>query len=100
VGEALGAHFSGPEPGRFLARLEEALHQLPARDSQWDVLAAWARPPVVAAAMAAAFLLGVAIWQSGRERSPVPDSPVSMAILETVRPLELNPVINAVLEDR
>jgi hypothetical protein len=100
IAEALGAHFAGPDPSGFLARLGRTLRGLPERDSEWDVLATWARPRVMAAAMAAGFLLGMAMWQSLRNRGAIPESPISVAILETARPLEMNPVINVVLEER
>ncbi len=100
VAEALAAHFGGPDSGGFVARLGTTLRGLPARDSEWDVLATWARPRVVAAAMAAGFLLGMMMWQ--RWQRPVEDSvsPVSVAVFDTPQPPELNPVINVVLEDR
>ncbi len=98
--EALGVHFEGPDPKGFLVRLGEVLRGLPERDTEWDVLATWARPRVMAAAMAAGFLLGMAMWQTWRNRGSTPESPLSVAILETARPPALNPVINVVLEDR
>lgn len=100
IGQALKVHFEGPDPGAFRARLRAGLGRLPERDSEWDVLATWARPRVMAAAMAAGFLLGMAMWRTWRGRVEEPVSPVSVAMFETPLPPEFNPVINAVLEDR
>lgn len=98
--EALGVHFEGPDPKGFLARLGGVLRGLPQCDSEWDVLATWARPRVLAAAMVAGFLLGMAMWQTWRTRGVAPASPVSVAMLEAIRPPEVNPVVNVVLEER
>jgi hypothetical protein len=98
--EALGAHFEGPDAKGFLARLGGVLRGLPERDSEWDVLAAWARPRVLAAAMVAGFLLGMAMWRTWRSRGLAPTSAVSVAMLEAIRPPEVNPVVNVVLEER
>lgn len=102
IGTALESHFQGPDPEGFVARLEQTLGRLPARDSQWDILAAWARPRVMAAGLAAAFLLGMTAWQrwQGRSVEMAQSSPVSVAILESARPGAVLPVISVVLEDR
>jgi hypothetical protein len=102
IGAALATHFKGPDPDGFTSRLGAALGRLPKRDSQWDILAEWARPRVMAAALAAGFLLGMAMWQRWQRRAvEVPSgSPVSMAMLENARPGAVLPIINVVLEDR
>ena len=103
LGSLIRDALRGPDPERFLARLGGALEGLPARASQWDVLATWARPGVVAAAAAAAFFLGVALWQNWRRQTePVTVAPsVSVAMLEAapVRPGE-DQILYAVLEGR
>jgi hypothetical protein len=77
---------------------------LPARASQWDVLATWARPGVVAVAAAAAFLLGVALWQTWQRqiREPAVAAPsVSVAILDAATsPPGETQILYAVLEGR
>lgn len=100
IAEALQARFAGPDPSGFLARLGSALRGLPDRDSEWDILATWARPRVMAAAMAAGFFLGMVMWQRWWQQSDEPVSPVSVAMFETPQPPEFNPVVNVVLEDR
>jgi len=104
LGPLIRDAYQGPDPARFLARLAGVLDGLPSRISQWDVLAAWARPGVVAAAAAAAFLLGVAWWQNWRRHSADPgavQSSVSVAILDAApaAPGETQ-ILYAVLEGR
>lgn len=96
--DGLRAHFHGPDSAGMIARLEGALARLPERDTEWDVLAGWARPRVLAAAMAAGFLLGLTLWRQWW-RTDVPPTPISVAILEAPRPVEVNPVMHAILEE-
>ena len=104
LGSLIRDAYRGPDPEPFFARLNGVLEGLPARASQWDVLATWARPGVVTAAAAAAFFLGVALWQSWRSQvsgpAPVPPS-VSVAMLDAapIRPGE-DQILYAVLEGR
>lgn len=104
LGSLIRDAYQGPDPEPFLVRLKGSLDGLPARASQWDVLATWARPGVVAAAAAAAFFLGVALWQSWRQQTAnpaaVPPS-VSVAMLDATpaRPGE-SQILYAVLEGR
>ncbi len=104
LGPLIRDAYRGPDPEPFLVRLKGALEGLPSRASQWDVLATWARPGVVAAAAAAAFLLGIALWQSWRHQTadPVTVPPsVSVAMLGAapIRPGEYQ-ILYAVLEGR
>ena len=104
LGSLIRDALRGPNPEQFLARLNGALEGLPARASQWDVLATWARPGVVAVAAAAAFFLSVALWQNWRRQTadPVAVPPsVSVAMLEAApaRPGE-DQILYAVLEGR
>ncbi len=102
LGELVRDYASGPDGADFNARLRRTLGQLPERASQWDILAGWARPSVVAVAAAAGFLLGLTLWQGWRERM-VPGAgaaaSVSVALLEpTQRTVE--PIIYTVLEEQ
>lgn len=100
ITEALRDYFEGPDPTGLVARLEGTLSRLPPRDNtSWEVLAGWARPRVLAAAMAAAFLLGVALWQNWWKHEDSTSTPISVAILEAPRPVEVNPVMHTVLEE-
>lgn len=94
--------FDGPDPAAYLGRLGRYLAGLPERDSEWDVLAHWARPGVVVAAMAASFLLGVALLGSWREHGHPPEAPVSMPAAALMAPTGTDPAVItfAVLEGR
>lgn len=104
LGSLIQDTYQGPDSALFLARLQGTLGTLPARASQWDVLATWARPSVVAVVAAAAFLLGVALWQNWQRQAgePAVATPsVSVAILDaaTSSPGETQ-ILYAVLEGR
>lgn len=100
LGNVLREAFTGPDPVRFSARLGSTLAALPARSSQWDVLAGWARPGVLVAAAAAGFALGLALWQGWRDRlDAAPETSVAGAMLEpTQRGAE--PIMYTVLEEQ
>ncbi len=102
LGSLIREAYADPDPEQFLARLRGSLEGLPPRVSQWDVLATWARPGVVAAAAAAAFLLGVALWQTWWQRvaDPVLSVPsVSVAMLDATQARQgSDPILYAVLE--
>ena len=103
IRQALRSYFSGPDPDGYGDRLASIMGRLPGRDTGWEILAGWARPRVLAAAMAAGFLLGMTMWQQwqGRlSRVAGPQSPVSVALLENPGPGAAIPAINAALEDR
>ena len=104
LGSLIRDVYRGPDPVPFLARMNGVLGGLPPRASQWDVLATWARPSVVAVAAAAAFFLGVTLWQSWRRQTAGPGAvppSVSVAMLYGApnRPAE-DPILYAVLEGR
>lgn len=61
LGRMLREELTGPEPEAFLGRLRTAVGDAGA-GTQWDVLAGWARPRVMAAAIAAALLLWFGSW--------------------------------------
>ena len=101
LGELVRSAFTGPDSAGFELRLGATLARLPERGSQWDVLAAWARPGVVAAAVAAGFLLGFAVWQAWRARLATPGVPsVAVAMLQPTTRGGEQPIMYAVLEGR
>ncbi len=61
LGRILRTELTGPRPEAFLRRLVDAVAGA-GPGSQWDVLAGWARPRVMAAAIAAALLLWFGSW--------------------------------------
>ena len=78
LGRMLREQLTGSAPEAFLRRLKLAV----AGDAadQWDVLAGWARPRVVAAAIAAGFLLWLGAWFGGGSTRPS-DAGLTMASL-------------------
>ncbi len=97
LGGWLREAFSGPDQDRFFRRLGVALDGLPLRRSAWDELAGWGRPRVLAAAVAAGFVLGTALFQGWRDRSPAEPAPsVAAALFE--QPID-TPILYAVLGD-
>lgn len=99
MGELMAEVLDGPDPTGYLGRLGAVLAGLPSRRSPWDVLAEWARPSVLVAAMAAGFVLGMALWQHWREQVEPGTTPVSVAMLDASR-LGETQVIYTVLEER
>lgn len=80
LGRLLREQLTGPAPEAFLSRMRLAVAGAE-RPSQWDVLAGWARPRVMAFALAAALLLWLGAWlESGRSTA---DPGVTMASLPT-----------------
>jgi hypothetical protein len=77
LGRLLRERLTGPAPEAFLRRLRVAVAA--ERADQWDVLAGWARPRVLAAAIAAGFLLWLGAWFVGS--APSTDPGVTMASL-------------------
>jgi hypothetical protein len=61
LGRMLREALTGPEPEAFLRRLRVAVAGAE-RGDQWDVLAGWARPRMLAMAVAAGFLLWLGAW--------------------------------------
>ena len=104
LGSLIRDAYQGPDPDLFLARLNGTLGTLPARASQWDILATWARPGVITAAAAAALFLGVAVWQSWQRQTAGPvvvATSVSVAILDAATsPPGETQILYAVLEGR
>lgn len=61
LGRLLREQLTGPAPEAFLRRLRLAVAATPSGD-EWDVLAGWARPRIMALAVAAGFLLWLGAW--------------------------------------
>jgi len=78
LGRMLREALTGPEPEAFLRRLRVAAAGAELGD-QWDVLAGWVRPRVLAFAVAAGFLLWLGAW-FGESAAPA-DSGVTVASL-------------------
>ncbi len=80
LGRLLREQLTGPAPEAFLGRMRLAVAGAD-RPSQWDVLAGWARPRVMAFALAAALLLWLGAW-FGTSRTTA-DPGVTMASIPT-----------------
>jgi hypothetical protein len=81
LGRLLREQLTGPAPEAFLGRLRVALAGAGARESEWEVLDRWARPRVLAAAIAAALLLALGTWQLSRQVHPDdPDLTASLGV--------------------
>jgi hypothetical protein len=76
LGRMLREALTGPEPEAFLQRLRMAAAGAE-RGDQWDVLAGWARPRVLAMTVAAGFLLWLGAWFG--QSAPPADAGLTMA---------------------
>ena len=72
LGRMLREQLTGPEPEAFLLRLRRSVEDA-VRDDEWDILERWARPRVLAAAIAAGFLLWFGAWRLAT-RAPAEDA--------------------------
>ena len=70
LGRLLREQLTGPAPEAFLRRLRVAVAAQ--RADPWDVLAGWARPRVLVAAIAAGLLLWLGAWFGDMARSSDP----------------------------
>ncbi|MGE0552021.1 MAG: hypothetical protein AB7R55_01200 [Gemmatimonadales bacterium] len=100
LGALLRERLAGPDDDGFLDRMGRLLRELPESASQWDVLATWARPSVLAAAMAAAFLLGAALYVNWGRRPAVSAATVPAAALMAPTGSDIGPITFAVMEGR
>lgn len=102
LGRLLRDELEGPDPSGFLRRLGQRLAVLPERDTEWDILAHWARPSVLVAAGVAAFLLGATLVRTWRDHDRPSPSVATVPATMFVPPTEVerNPVMFAVLEER
>jgi hypothetical protein len=80
LGRLLRERLTGAEPEAFLRRLRLVVAATPAGD-EWDVLAAWARPRVMAMAVAAGFLLWLGVWFASDRMSGDAEPAVQVASL-------------------
>ncbi len=80
LGRLLREQLTGPAPEAFLHRMRGAVAGAP-RANEWDVLADWARPRVMALAIAAGLLLWLGAWFEGSQ--PAVDPGVMVASLPT-----------------
>jgi len=83
LGSLLRAELTGSRPDAFLARVRRNVAAAE-RPSEWDVLAGWARPRMMAAAIAAALLLWLGAWfEAGRtaENGLIATLPEQAAVL-------------------
>ena len=71
LGRILREQLTGPAPEALLRRLRSAVAGAP-RVNQWDVLADWARPRVMALAIAAGLLLWLGAWFEGSQAAVDP----------------------------
>ena len=80
LGRLLRERLTGPEPGAFLRRLRLVVAATPAGD-EWDVLAGWARPRVMAMAVAAGFVLWLGVLFASDRMSGDAEPAVQVASL-------------------
>lgn len=103
LGRRLREDFAGPDQTAYLGRLRRYLLALPERDTEWEVLATWARPGVIAVAVAATILLAVALLGTWRQhRSPLPEQVAAMPVAALMAPTGGDPTVItlSVLEGR
>jgi hypothetical protein len=102
LGRMLREQLTGPAPEAFLRRLRLAIAGS-GRGDEWDVLEVWARPRVMALAVAAGFLLWLGAWFTSSE--PPANQGVTMASLPAhtmvlPRVSGQDEFVNAVLDGR
>lgn len=102
LGRMLREQLTGRAPEAFLERLRRAIAAAD-RGNQWDVLAGWARPRVMAVAVAAGFLLWFGAWVATGTSSDEPGvTVVSLPAHTVVNPQSprADEIMAALLEDR
>ena len=101
LGRMLREQLTGTDPEGFVARLARAAAALPDRDTQWEILAHWARPGVLVAAALAGLLLGLELWRDWRAPAAERESLVAPAmVLEVPQRADGNLIFYTVLEAR
>ena len=102
LGRMLREELTGSEPEAFLHRLRGAVAEA-GTGSQWDVLAGWARPRVMAAAIAAALLLWFGSWFASSTSADEPGVMVASMPAHTVlspQPPPVDEIMSALMERR
>jgi hypothetical protein len=111
LGQLLRAHLAADDDAAFAARVRAALATVPGprrstrRPSSWDVLAAWARPGLAAAAV---LVLALGWWllragapgDSSLDEVLVAASAPGAALTATAQPPSTDAVLGLLLEDR
>lgn len=83
LGRMLREQLTGPAPESFLRRMRLAVAGAE-RGDQWDVLSGWARPRVMAMAVAAGFLLWLGTWIAGAVQPTEPALTIASLPAHTV----------------
>ncbi len=102
LGRMLREQLTGPAPEAFLRRLRLAVAGA-GRGTQWDVLAHWAEPRVMAAAIAAGFLIWLGAWfaaagPAGEQGVTIASLPAHTVVMSRVSAQD--EFVSAVMEDR
>jgi hypothetical protein len=102
LGRLLREQLTGPRPEAFLLRLRLAVAGAPAaRRGQWDLLEQWARPRVLALAIAAGLLLWLGAWFSTSRTAVEPGVMVASLPAHSVvnpQPPRTDEIMGALLE--
>ena len=102
LGQVLRDELTGAAPEAFLRRLRLAVVEA-GPGSQWDILAGWARPRVMAAAIAAALLLWLGGWMAAGTSALEEDVMVASLPAHTVlsaQPPPVDEIMSALMERR
>ena len=102
LGRMLREQLTGPRPEVFLARLRQAIAAA-GPGSQWEVLAAWSRPRMMAAAIAAALLLWLGSWlamDSARQRAGQLAASLPAQTVLSSQPPPVDEIMSAMMERR
>ena len=102
LGRLLREQLTGPAPEAFLARLRDAVAGA-GRPGEWDVvLTRWARPRMIAVAMAAGLLLWLGAWfsdQSSANEGVMVASTLPAHTVINQDPPRADEIMGALLED-
>ena len=102
LGRLLREQLTGARPEAYLRRLRQAVAEA-GPGTQWDILAGWVRPRVMAAAIAAALLLWFGSWVAAG--SAPSDTGVMVASLPahtvlSAQPPPVDELMSAMMERR